>query len=128
MSSHSSRKPAPSSTRASDSKVGFNWRKLVDRDHDWDRDELGDVLHWMRQIEALICGLIWGLIPLTGGLWFAAFMALNLGSVFLYYNQLLCIDEEDFGGHSVLMQEGMLSSVGLFMLVWILIYSCVYFP
>ena len=33
------------------------------------QDQLGDVLHWIRQAVALVCGLIWGAIPLVGGIW-----------------------------------------------------------
>ncbi|KAH9327736.1 hypothetical protein KI387_007914, partial [Taxus chinensis] len=32
-------------------------------------DQLGDVLHWIRQAVALVCGLIWGVIPLVGAVW-----------------------------------------------------------
>lgn len=34
------------------------------------QDQLGDVLHWIRQALGLIFGLIWGVIPLVGGIWF----------------------------------------------------------
>lgn len=34
------------------------------------QDQLGDVLHWIRQALALVCGLLWGAIPLVGGIWF----------------------------------------------------------
>ena len=30
------------------------------------QDELLDVVHWLRQIVAIVCGIIWGLIPLKG--------------------------------------------------------------
>lgn len=33
------------------------------------QDQLGDVLHWIRQVVGLICGLLWGSIPLVGGIW-----------------------------------------------------------
>lgn len=34
------------------------------------QDQLGDVLHWIRQVVALVCGLLWGTIPVVGGVWF----------------------------------------------------------
>lgn len=34
------------------------------------QDQLGDVLHWIRQALGLIFGLVWGVIPLVGGIWF----------------------------------------------------------
>lgn len=33
------------------------------------QDQLGDVLHWIRQVAGLMCGLIWGAIPLVGAIW-----------------------------------------------------------
>lgn len=36
------------------------------------QDQLGDVLHWIRQIVALVCGLLWGAVPLVGGIWLVA--------------------------------------------------------
>jgi hypothetical protein len=33
---------------------------------------------------------------------------------------ILKIDEEDFGGHSVLLQEGLFASITLFLVVWLL--------
>ncbi|CAN1247730.1 hypothetical protein LINPERPRIM_LOCUS6464 [Linum perenne] len=32
-------------------------------------DQLGDVLHWIWKVVALLCGLVWGSIPLVGGIW-----------------------------------------------------------
>jgi hypothetical protein len=29
---------------------------LFDPDASWDKDQLGDVLHWIRQVVGLICG------------------------------------------------------------------------
>ncbi|KAL9994979.1 putative rab5-interacting protein [Helianthus debilis subsp. tardiflorus] len=50
----------------------FKFAKLLDPEADWDKDQLGDVLHWIRQIVALVCGLLWGAFPLVGGIWVVA--------------------------------------------------------
>ncbi|XP_062172557.1 uncharacterized protein LOC133878080 isoform X2 [Alnus glutinosa] len=47
----------------------FKLTKLLDPEASWDKDQLGDVLHWIRQMVALVCGLLWGAIPLVGGIW-----------------------------------------------------------
>ncbi|XP_028076255.1 uncharacterized protein RAB5IF homolog isoform X2 [Camellia sinensis] len=47
----------------------FKFAKLFDPEASWDKDQLGDVLHWIRQVVALLCGLLWGAIPLVGGIW-----------------------------------------------------------
>jgi hypothetical protein len=38
----------------------------ADRSYDPLQDELLDTVYWMRQIIALLCGIIWGGIPLKG--------------------------------------------------------------
>ncbi|KAJ4844635.1 hypothetical protein Tsubulata_022838, partial [Turnera subulata] len=37
------------------------------------------------------------------------------------------VDEEDFGGHGALLQEGLFASFTLFLLSWILVYSLAHF-
>lgn len=101
--------------------------KLLSRDVDWDREQLGDVLHWVRQGLALVAGLIWGAIPLTGAFWLVLFFALSTGAVYGYYHYVLKVDEEELGGHAALLQEGMLASVSLFLLAWTTTYSLFHF-
>ncbi|CAH9074894.1 unnamed protein product [Cuscuta europaea] len=105
----------------------FKLAKLFDPDASWDKDQLGDVLHWTRQAMALVCGLIWGGIPLVGGFWFMLFLVLSSGIIYGYYALVLKIDEEDFGGHGSLLQEGLFASITLFVLVWTLVYSLSHF-
>lgn len=50
------------------------------------------------------------------------FAVVNFAIVHIYYNSYLQVDVEDFGVWS-LAQEGMTSSAGLFMTVWIIMYS-----
>ncbi|KAH6765655.1 Rab5-interacting family protein, partial [Perilla frutescens var. hirtella] len=93
----------------------FKLAKLLDPDASWDKDQLGDVLHWIRQALGLLCGLIWGAIPLVGGIWFILFAVLSTGIIYAYYALVLQIDEEEFGGHGALLQEGLFASISLFL-------------
>ncbi|KAI3890337.1 hypothetical protein MKX03_018573, partial [Papaver bracteatum] len=43
----------------------FNFGKLFDPEASWDKDQLGDVLHWIRQVVGLICGLLWGTVSVV---------------------------------------------------------------
>ncbi|KAH9619802.1 hypothetical protein KSS87_012887 [Heliosperma pusillum] len=95
--------------------VPFKLNKLFDSDASWDKDQLGDVLHWMRQLVALVCGLIWGAIPLGGGFWLIFYLGLSTAIVYAYYALILKVDEEDFGGHGTLLQEGLFASITLFL-------------
>ncbi|OVA16524.1 Rab5-interacting [Macleaya cordata] len=47
----------------------FNFTKFLDPEASWDKDQLGDVLHWIRQALGLICGLLWGAVPFVGAIW-----------------------------------------------------------
>ncbi|PPR84345.1 hypothetical protein GOBAR_AA36374 [Gossypium barbadense] len=64
----------------------FKFAKLLDPEASWDKDQLGDVLHWIRQVVALFCGLLWGAIPVVGGIWIFIFQyleCLDIRPVFL---------------------------------------------
>ncbi|XAR60604.1 hypothetical protein NMG60_11034043 [Bertholletia excelsa] len=105
----------------------FKFTRLFDPDASWDKDQLGDVLHWIRQVVALICGLLWGAIPLVGGIWIILFLAISSGIIYGFYAMILKVDEEEYGGHGALLQEGLFVSIMLFLLVWILVYSLAHF-
>ncbi|KAG2397720.1 uncharacterized protein HKW66_Vig0140440 [Vigna angularis] len=55
------------------------------------------------------------------------FLALSTGIIYSYYAVILKVDEEEFGGHGALLQEGLFASVTLFLLSWILVYSLAHF-
>ncbi|PPS06906.1 hypothetical protein GOBAR_AA13736 [Gossypium barbadense] len=66
----------------------FKFAKLLDPEASWDKDghewslnwdQLGDVLHWIRQVVALFNGLLWGAIPVVGGIW--TFIVPNLSGI-----------------------------------------------
>ncbi|XP_042475166.1 respirasome Complex Assembly Factor 1-like [Macadamia integrifolia] len=105
----------------------FEFAKLLDPEASWDKDQLGDALHWIRQVVALVCGLLWGAVPFNGAIWIVVFLVLSSGIIYGYYSIILKIDEEDFGGHGALLQEGLFASLTLFLLLWILVYSLAHF-
>ncbi|CAM6072686.1 unnamed protein product [Sphagnum tenellum] len=109
-----------------DNSMGMNM-SIIDLSKKEESDKLGDVLHWLRQATALLCGVVWGVIPLTGAIWLLFFLVLSTGVVFGYYSLILKVDEEEFGGHGSLLQEGLFASVTLFLLAWILVYSLIHF-
>ncbi|PWA92725.1 rab5-interacting family protein [Artemisia annua] len=126
------RKSAKSSVQNKEHQNGahlapFKLAKLLDPEASWDKDQLGDVLHWIRQIVALVCGLLWGAIPLVGGIWIVAFLLISSGIIYGYYALILKVDEEEFGGHGPLLQEGLFASITLFLLAWTLVYSLAHF-
>jgi len=103
------------------------WSKLRKKDASWDRDQLGDVLHWLRQAFALVFGIFFGLMPLTGFLPIVSFLVLSSGAMYAVYAVYLNQNAEDFGGDGTLLQEGLFASVTLFLLSWTLVYSLLHF-
>uniref|UniRef100_A0A0E0KXN2 Kinetochore protein SPC25 n=1 Tax=Oryza punctata TaxID=4537 RepID=A0A0E0KXN2_ORYPU len=111
-------KPSKQSRAQAQQNGGAGHSKLAryfDPEASWDK------------VLGLACGLLWGAVPLVGAIWIALFVTLSTGLVYWYYAYLLKIDEEEFGGHGALLQEGMFASFTLFLLSWTLVYSLVHF-
>ena len=54
-----------------------------------------------------------------------SFTVLSSGAIYTYYNIVLKVDEEDFNGHGTLLQEGMFTSIMLFLVgLDVLTYMC----
>ena len=87
--------------------------------------EFPAAVYWLRQILALVVGLVWGLVPLTGWVGLLAFGATSQIVCMLYYTKYLDVDVEDFGRWD-LMKEGFMASFGCFLLVWVVTFSVVH--
>lgn len=98
------------------------WQKLKTK-REWTSNELSEVIHWFRQIIGIVCGLVWGIIPITGFLGNILYMFVNFGVIFLWYDKYQDIDDEEYGGRFELMKEGLPSSISLFLICWILSYN-----
>ncbi|XP_071483814.1 GEL complex subunit OPTI-like [Diadema setosum] len=104
------------------------WQRAFTVKSQWpEKDEFLDVIYWMRQVIAIVFGLIWGLVPLRGFLGIALFCALNAGILYIYFTSIQQVDEDEFGGPWELTKEGFMSSFALFLVVWIIVYSAVFF-
>ncbi|XP_012067020.2 respirasome Complex Assembly Factor 1 [Jatropha curcas] len=106
----------------------FKFGKLLDPEASWDKDSIGYVLHWIRQFVALVFWNCFGVLYLwVGGIWIGLFLLISSGIVYGYYSMILKVDEEEFGGHGALLQEGLFASFTLFLLSWVLVYSLAHF-
>ncbi|KAF3860569.1 hypothetical protein F7725_000824 [Dissostichus mawsoni] len=86
-----------------------------------------DVIYWLRQIIAIILGVIWGVAPLKGFLAIAIFCIINAGILYVYFSSFQQVDEEEYGGTWELTKEGFMTSFALFMVVWIIFYTALHF-
>jgi len=105
------------------------WSRSFKRSPDWTKEDLTEVVHWLRQIVAVICGVIWGIIPLKGFVGIASYCAISVVVVLLYTLKYLGIeDEEDLGtSRWDLMQEGFMPALAFFLITWITSYNFVYY-
>lgn len=103
------------------------FNKAITPEFSWtDKDEFLDVIYWMRQILGLMIGITWGLIPLKGFLGLALFLVVNVAIVYIYYNSFQKIDEEEYGGPTEILKEGLMTSFSSFLVAWIILYSALH--
>jgi len=91
-----------------------------------DKDEFLDVIYWIRQILGIILGVLWGVFPLKGIFGFVLFFLVNIAIVYIYYNSFQKIDEEEYGGATEIIKEGLMTSFSSFLVCWIIFYSSLY--
>ncbi|CAB1451007.1 unnamed protein product [Pleuronectes platessa] len=104
------------------------WSKALNSNAVWEeKDEFLDVIYWLRQIIAIILGVIWGVAPLKGFLGIAIFCVINAGVLYVYFSSFQQIDEEEYGGTWELTKEGFMTSFALFLVVWIIFYTALHF-
>lgn len=84
--------------------------------------EFMQVLYWVRQMIGVTTAVFYGLFNITGAFGFALFAVLNILIPFGYYRHYANINIDDFGRNEIL-SEGFQASFGLFMLVWVIIFS-----
>ncbi|GMR59630.1 hypothetical protein PMAYCL1PPCAC_29825, partial [Pristionchus mayeri] len=91
-----------------------------------DKDDLLDVLYWGRQVFALVVGIVFGVIPLSGILAIAAYAAVStlVGQYFVVNYQ--GADEEQMGGFWELAKEGFGTAFATFLVAWITTYSAIH--
>lgn len=107
--------------------LAFYIGKIRQRDAaSWEKDDLQDVLYWFRQVIGIVFGLVWGFAGITGFLGFMSFVISSCMLTMAAYKSVLGIDEEDYGGHADLIQEGLPGSIGSFLLTWTLAYTAMH--
>lgn len=88
-----------------------------------DKDEFLDVIYWLRQVMGVVLGLLWGLLPLKGIIGIGLFLLVNVAIVYIYSNSFQKVDEEEYGGISEILKEGLMTSFSSFLVSWIILYS-----
>jgi len=98
------------------------WRNALRRDIEWTKEDLSDVIYWIRQWLGLIVGIAFGVGQITGFVGHIGFVLLNGLLLYVYYAKYLRVDDEELGRWD-LLSEGFGPSYGMFLLAWITTYS-----
>ncbi|ESO98202.1 hypothetical protein LOTGIDRAFT_213830 [Lottia gigantea] len=120
------RKEAQKATECGDSNMEI-FSKALTAGSVWvEKDDFLDVIYWLRQILGVVLGLIWGIVAMKGFLGLALFFLINVAIVYLYYSTFQNVDEEEYGGSSEILKEGLMTSFSSFMVAWIILYSALH--
>jgi len=121
----SSRKPPATLTEQASSSDLL--RRAFKAKSEWsDKDDILDVVYWIRQVMGLILGVIWGLIPVYGIIGLIIYVAFSTGIIHLYVTSFQQVDEDTLGGFWELAKEGFMSGFATFLICWIIVYSALY--
>lgn len=104
------------------------WSRAFKRQQKWeDKDDLLDVIYWMRLVVSIIVGILCGIVPLTGILGIVLYLGISCGLIYAYCSIFQQIDEDEFGGMWEILKEGFMTSFAMFLINWILIYTACHF-
>ncbi|CAN0346203.1 unnamed protein product [Ectocarpus sp. 12 AP-2014] len=101
------------------------WSKGLQRGARWDKDTFEDFpvcVHWFRQFMAAVAGICVGFAGVTGWSGLVGGFAFVTGATYLYYARFVEADELSYGDQG-LKWEGLLPSLTVFLLMWILSFN-----
>lgn len=102
------------------------WFNIFDRNHKWeDKDEVLDAVYWCRQVLAILMGLVWGFLGITGFVGIVSFSILNSIAAYAIANNTGYDFDPDENFLSV--KEGFMTTFATFLVSWIVTYTATHF-
>lgn len=100
------------------------WLNLFNRNYQWnDKDEVLDAVYWSRQVLAILMGLLWGFLGLTGMLGIGSFVVINsLAAHAIANNTGYEFDPEE---NYLSLKEGFATTFATFLVTWIVTHTAV---
>lgn len=83
--------------------------------------------HWIRQILALVTGIVFGILQLTGFPPIVTFCFLSFSAPFSFLSSLHQLDLDEIKEVGIIHTEGFFPSAALFFLTWIISFT-IFFP
>lgn len=115
-----------SSKKLTSTKKNASIFSLFDKEHQWeDKDGVLQAVYWYRQLLALIMGLIWGVIGITGFVGIISFGILN--SLAAYSLAMRSGYEFEADENFLSVKEGIMATLATFLVSWTVTYTAVHF-
>ncbi|CAI4222573.1 unnamed protein product [Auanema sp. JU1783] len=106
---------------------GYALAKALRPASDWpNKDDLLDVVYWGKQVFALVIGILFGLVPLTGIFAIGLYVVISTMIVQHFVVHYQKVDEDEVGGFWELAKEGFGAAFATYMVSWITVYSSVH--
>ena len=99
------------------------WSKVFVKGVELTSEESLKATHWLRQAFGVIFGTICGLAGFTGSPVVIAFAIATFSGPTAFLSMLHDIDIEEISKHGSIQMEGLMPSVALFLLSWIITYT-----
>jgi len=97
------------------------WQMALRPGGDWEKEDFLEVVYWIRQLLAFVCGVGWGLVPLTGLMGLVSFAVVSWFVLYMF-SKYQEVDEESCGTWE-LLSEGFGSAYATFLATWTIVFT-----
>lgn len=99
------------------------WQKVISKQVQLNPEEALRATHWVRQVEGVIIGTIFGVAQFKGALTILTFLFLSVMGAPALLSLTNELDIEEIAQVSSIQTEGLMPSFALFLLSWIITYT-----
>eukprot|EP01084_Bolivina_argentea_P007601 14269_1 len=103
------------------------WTKAIKgvSDNEWTKEDVSNIIYWLRQILSLIIGMLWGIVRLEGIFAVLLYFTVCVFGLHSYKSQY-GVSDEIFDIFDAL-KEGFVPALGIFLMGWVCSYSIIHY-
>ncbi|KAJ1921506.1 hypothetical protein H4219_000543 [Mycoemilia scoparia] len=102
------------------------WQKALQKDQEWDKNELRTVFYWILIIGSLALGTVYGILGFKGIGSIITYFVVSVFGVSIYMTNYLGHDGEEYGGKMEIFGESFGPASAIFMVSWVSFYTWVH--
>jgi hypothetical protein len=105
------------------------WQKIFSKtDVKLEKEEILEAVYWLKQVIAVLTGLICAIVPFNGAIGFSLFVIHMVLFSHIFAFNYLKVDDNVVGGSMPVWTEGAFTALAFFLLVWITLYTILHDP